>query len=218
MQRTTQIVIVFLLFIALPSVLGQEHKDHDHSATESSSNHHDSSEASDVENHEETKDRHDHSAHADSSMEQSPHLLSKIITWFGKFHPPTVHFPIALLIASAIAELLFIFTKNTLFDHASRFCVSFGMIGAIAASILGWFFGGFHLSDTNWIMTTHRWFGTSTAIVSVILLWLSEVSRKRRSEIMRYRFRVLLFISATLVSVTGFFGGAMIYGIDHFNW
>jgi hypothetical protein len=29
---------------------------------------------------------------------------------------------------------------------------------------------------------------------------------------------VALFISAFLVTATGFFGGAMVYGIDHYAW
>jgi uncharacterized membrane protein len=69
--------------------------------------------------------------------------------WLGKFHPPSVHFPVALITAAAVAEMLRMATRNPAFDIVSRFCICFGALTAVTAGILGWFLGGFRLTDMN---------------------------------------------------------------------
>jgi uncharacterized membrane protein len=150
--------------------------------------------------------------------------IPRLIGWLGKFHPAVVHFPIALLIAAAAAEVLFIGTSSsallrrgqTLFENARQYCLWFGIIGAIGAGTLGWFFAGFELVDKNWLLTTHRWLGTSTVICSLLLGWLAWRGAKYgRSQLW---FRLVLLLAVILVSATGFFGGAMLYGLDQYAW
>src|SRR5262249_43559826 len=145
-------------------------------------------------------------------------FLRKLTRWLGEFHPPTVNFPIALLTVAAVAELLRMVTgrdKRAL-NAVSRYCVRFGAITALVAVILGWFLGGFRLTDASWVKTTHRWLGTSTAACAVLVLVLSERSRHPDRQRSRIWFRVALFIAAVLVSVTGFFGGALVFGLKHY--
>jgi uncharacterized membrane protein len=160
----------------------------------------------------EKNDHNDHGPDADSPF------LAKLISWLGKFHPPTTHFPIGLLTAAAFAEVLFIRTKRPLFDNAAQFCVWFGAAGALGAVTLGWFYAGFRLMDDNWIMTTHRWLGTSVALLSLIVAWLSFVSHREGNAARLPAYRAVLFLTVTLVSAAGFLGGAMVYGIDHYAW
>ncbi len=136
------------------------------------------------------------------------------LAWFGKFHPPVTHFPIALIVAAALAEFLFMQKGTALFEHATRFCVWLGAGGAVLAAILGWFFAGFHLFDDEWVMTTHRWLGTATALWAALIFGLCE--RAYSGTASRQPFRLALFAGAGLVSTTGFFGGALIYGLDHY--
>lgn len=158
---------------------------------------------------------HDHSAH---EVEVESSFLTRLIGWLGKFHPPTTHFPIGLLTAAAFAEFLFIKTKRLLFDNAAQFCVWLGAGGALAGAVLGWFFAGFHLVDDTWILTTHRWLGTSVALLSLIVVWLSILSHREGKASHRSAYRAALFLTVSLVGATGFLGGAMIYGIDHYVW
>jgi hypothetical protein len=78
--------------------------------------------------------------------------------------------------------------------------------------------GGFRLIDPSWVLTTHRWLGTSTVACALLILPLSEMSRHPDGRRSRMGFRFLLFVLAALVSVTGFFGGAVVFGIDHYSW
>jgi mono/diheme cytochrome c family protein/uncharacterized membrane protein len=141
----------------------------------------------------------------------------RLIGWLGRFHPAMVHFPIGLLVAATLAEALLVVTGRTLFDSAGRVCVWFGALGAVLAATLGWFLGGPHVTDADWILTSHRWLGTSTAACAVVVLVLSEVSR-RPGRPGRGVFRVVLLLSAGLVLATGLFGGALMHGLDYYAW
>jgi uncharacterized membrane protein/YHS domain-containing protein len=156
--------------------------------------------------------------HMHEHEQPTAHGLARLIAWLGKFHPPMVNFPIAMLLGAAVAEVLLITTRRPLFADAGRFCLWFGAIGALAAAVLGWFFGGFHLSDESWILTTHRWLGTSTALWSLVVLALGERSHRAPTPQRRRAFRLALLGSALLVGVTGFFGGSLIYGLEHYAW
>jgi hypothetical protein len=73
------------------------------------------------------------------------------------------------------------------------------------------------VTDADWILTSHRWLGTSTAACAVVVLVLSELSR-RPGRPGRGVFRLVLLLSTGLVLVTGFFGGALMHGIDYYAW
>lgn len=153
----------------------------------------------------------DHAHHHESD-------LPPFLTWLGKFHPATVHFPIGLLLSAVIAEFLFVTTRRKWFDDAGRFCLWVGTIGAVVAATLGWLFGGLHLVDDDWLLTAHRWVGTATAVVALFSLFFSERSQWREPAGGRGRLRLALALIALLVSAAGFLGGAMVYGIDHYSW
>lgn len=144
-------------------------------------------------------------------------FFARLVAWLGRFHPPAVNFPIAMISGAALAELLLIATGRSFFANAGRFCLWVGCLGAVAAAMLGWFFAGFHLVDDSWILTTHRWLGTSAGLWSVLVLVLGERAI-RRADASRRAFRVVLFSGAGFVTVTGFFGGSLIYGLNHYAW
>jgi uncharacterized membrane protein len=145
-------------------------------------------------------------------------LFEKLIRWLGNFHPPSVHYPIALLTAAAVAELLRIVTGRSAFDAITRYCIWFGTLTVVPAGILGWFLAGFRLTDASWVLMAHRWLGTSTVACAGLLLALSEVSRRPNRRRIRMCFRVALLVSAGLVSAAGFFGGALVFGLKHYVW
>lgn len=207
------------------SAMGQEdHGGHAHGNTAAAHGHGDDGHASDsADAHGSTanaseSDGHDHSAHAPSET-QGP--LARLLGWVGKFHPPTTDFPIALMIAALLAECLYVATDRPMFDAAGRFTVWFAIAGTIAAVILGWFFAGFKLTDGEWLVTTHRWVGTAVGVWALVLAWFAIKAWPRSEGEAAHRrcgYRVALVIAVVLVSVNGFLGGAMIYGIDHYFW
>ncbi|MCR9095709.1 MAG: hypothetical protein NXI30_15920 [bacterium] len=174
----------------------------------------------------EEESAHDHGNHgldenslSDSARDDATdHNVPKPLRWLGKFHPPVTHFPIALLTAAALAELLFLRTGSPAYRHALHFCVRIGAAAAVLAALLGWFFAGFRLVDEEWVMTAHRWAGTSVALFSLGLLLLTERLKGDATATAEFRFRAVLFTAAGLVGATGFLGGALLYGLDHYAW
>ncbi|MBN4061270.1 YHS domain-containing protein [bacterium AH-315-I18] len=191
------------------------HGEHDHTAIAEAGPHTDALQQRD-ENSEEAAE-HDHSAHKNGSDQGG---LAKLISWLGKSHPPSVHFPIALLISAAVAELLLMVTGRSLFESAARFCVWLGSISTLGAVTLGWFFAGFRLSDPDWIMTVHRWLGTGVGFLAILILALCIAADRPGVQQKRWKlwYRLTLFTGAVAVAANGFFGGAMIYGLNHYAW
>ena len=140
-----------------------------------------------------------------------------LFSWLGRFHPVIVHFPIALLISAAIGETLFARTRNTFFSDAVRFCIWIGVAGALVAAPLGWIFAGFRFVDDEWVLTAHRWAGTTTFLATLTLFGVCERTYRAASR-SRTALRYSLGVVACLVSLTGFLGGSLLYGIDHYAW
>lgn len=155
-----------------------------------------------------------HQAPRHPEVRQAEGLMAYVY-WLGNFHPPAVSLPIGLLLGAALAELLLIGTGRPVFAAAGRFCLWAGGLGAAVAGVLGWLLAGFRIADGAWLLTTHRWLGTTTAALALVALVLGERAFRARGP--RGAFRGVLFLVALLVLTAGFFGGAMIYGLDHYS-
>ncbi len=166
------------------------------------------------EGEQEPETAHDHSAHA--GVEER----SGILVWLGKFHPPATDIPIALLLAGSLGEALFMRTRKERFRHASSFCLLVAGAGVALAVPLGWFNAGFAMLDEgDWVQTTHRWLGTTTGVLTLTTIALLARARRTPDDPRAQTwFRLVLFASALFAAVTGFFGGALVYGIDHYLW
>ncbi len=64
--------------------------------------------------------------------------LRRVGRFLGQFHPVVVHLPIGLLLAGALAEVLFIWRRAQWLSDAARFCVLLGAVAAVGAASLGW--------------------------------------------------------------------------------
>lgn len=138
----------------------------------------------------------------------------KFIKWIGNFHPIAIHFPIALIIMSAFAEFLFILYPYPIFSHSSRFMIVAAAITAPLAALLGLAYGydanySGVLSDIFW---WHRFLGISTAILAFITALINELNVRKIIENSLW-YRIALFISVILVTITGFLGGEMTFGL-----
>jgi uncharacterized membrane protein len=145
-------------------------------------------------------------------------FFEKLLAWLGRFHPASVHFPIALLVAASVAVLLHRITGKEGFAASARFCLWLGTLTAGGAGVLGWFLAGFRLTDASWILTTHRWLGTAVVACAGLALVLGERGHRPDRRRTRAGFLVALGVLAALVLATGFFGGAVVFGLGHYAW
>lgn len=160
-----------------------------------------------------------HEAEHDHEHSHESEGRSKLAVWIGKLHPPATHLPIGLLIGAAVAEIGMIFTRKEWFRLAAGFCLVLGTLGALGAATLGWFNGGVALWDSDWVQATHRWLGTGTAVLSLVtLVFYLRMSRAKSGSPPAFWYRASLFFTTSLVGAAGFFGGALVYGINHYAW
>ena len=148
-------------------------------------------------------------------------LPRRILRDLGQFHPPSTHFPIALLLVALPAELAWTLTRNESWKAITRFCVVLGAATAVITATLGWCDAPFstYAGASASILLWHRWVGTATAVWAVLTAMLLEISNGQgNSSPWCCRFRFTLVIGAILVSAAGYLGASLIYGLNHFSW
>ncbi len=128
-------------------------------------------------------------------------------------HPFAVHFPLALFPVSWLALVLA--RRRGGATDVIRALIIVAGASAAGAALLGWFNAGLATVDKDPLLLWHRWLGTAIALVGgVLALWAW-----RRPSAANGRIMVLLLGTVSLsLLVQGWFGGALIHGIDHLNW
>jgi mono/diheme cytochrome c family protein len=141
----------------------------------------------------------------------------RFLRWIGKFHLLLLHFPIALLVAAAVAEGWSVVRASRVPGPAVRFCVLLGAVAAVATAALGWLhaLGGYGAGLPR-ILTLHRWLGTAAGLGAVVTAVFCE--RDARRGVRSRLTRVLLFGTALLVGLAGHLGGTLAHGEDFFDW
>lgn len=127
----------------------------------------------------------------------------------GRLHPIAAHFPIALLLMAAIAEILLFIRPALGLETTVRFLVSGGAIGAAAAAFFGWFAAGWRLEDRSETLALHRWNGTAITAVAIVAAWLAFRPGSRKA------LRFAIGILAVALVIQGYHGGEMVFGPNH---
>jgi uncharacterized membrane protein len=139
----------------------------------------------------------------------------------GQFHPPSTHFPIALLIVALPAEFMWALTRKDSWKATVRFCIVLGAASAVVTATLGWCDAAVshYRGSTAEILLWHRWFGTTTAVWAVFTAAISEFANRRGNpDRWCLSFRVTLLFGIILVGAAGYLGASLIYGPHHFTW
>ncbi len=135
------------------------------------------------------------------------------ISQMENIHPLIVHFPIALLNAFFILELLGFILKNEDLMSSATWALYLGAIGAAAAVAAGLRAADTapHTEEEHAIMAIHRDFGLAVLSLAVILsAWRIRVKS-------RFHFKwhvlhlILAFITITVMALGADRGGLMVY-------
>lgn len=85
----------------------------------------------------------------------------------GRFHPLTVHFPIALVLLAALIELAGLFRWGKSIHASAGFVLALATVSALAAASLGWILGRSGGYEGT-LVTRHMWGGISLAAALVV--------------------------------------------------
>jgi len=136
---------------------------------------------------------------------------ARLMQFFGRLHPLSVHLPIALLILVPLLELVGRTRRFSYLLPASGFVLGVAVIGAIAAASLGWCLarsGGY----SGPLVTQHMWAGILTAAGA----WSCWRLRVRVDTTNAPRiYTVTLIATVALISFTGYRGGQLSQGENH---
>ena len=138
------------------------------------------------------------------------------MTFIGKFHLLVVHFPIALVLAAAAAELGVIATTHKAWRTVAVANIRVAAAMGIVTAITGWLFASSPLVEPSRSLEWHRWVGMAGAAGAIGAALLSSrlhVSAPR--SVFMYRFT--LFVTALLVAITGHLGGTLVWGAGFFR-
>ena len=131
------------------------------------------------------------------------------VHYTGQLHPLLIHFPIGLLVAAALAEILFVVRREPRFRSAAEYCLVLGTAGACAATLSGWFFA----IDLDYTMTAHRWLGVATNLFALAACRLAALVRRLpASEAPTRAYRVAFLATILLLVVTSHLGGTATWG------
>jgi uncharacterized membrane protein len=133
------------------------------------------------------------------------------MAFIGKFHPLLVHFPIALVLAAAAAELVVIATTRQTWRTVAVANIRAGAAFGVVTAITGWLLGSSTLAEAGPALEWHRWVGMACAagaIGAALLSWRLHVLSQRSALV----YRLTLFVTAFLVAITGHLGGTLVWG------
>lgn len=138
-------------------------------------------------------------------------FFARLLDWLGRTHPILVHFPTAFFPAALFTAI--VGRRRPGFAAPVQFLVVAGGILTPLAALLGWIDAV--NEDPSSLLTVHRWLGTAIGAAALALgLWAWRRPGQDRSIAMI----VALSVLTAAVIVQGWYGGAMVHGIDHLNW
>lgn len=143
-----------------------------------------------------------------------------IVAFLGKFHPAIVHFPIGLILMAGLAELLFAKTGSNGYAFAARFMLFTGAATAVMAMLLGLAAarGASYEGDTASYFAIHRVLGLVIPVMGVLTAVLSSRAHRAHDRRPTVLYRSLLVITILVVGFSGFLGGLLVFGPDHYDF
>lgn len=129
-------------------------------------------------------------------------------------HPMLVHFPIALVVFGFIAEIAALyFKKEVCLSKAGFYLLIIGTLSALVAWLTGNFFTAEMSGAAGEIKETHELFALITLGALLVTSVLRIVLQAKKNENTGFKWVALALygVAAISVSITGFFGGTLVY-------
>lgn len=149
--------------------------------------------------------------HHEVAADENKTFGQRLVSWLGRLHTLVIHFPIAMFVGALGVEVYGLWRRDRQYRAAAHVMLMVGAIGAVVAAALGWFAGGFYLTDRNQVLMLHRWLGTAIAISGVVLLFASARARRLPDQ-PRTIYWVLLGLMTVAIAIQGYIGGSFMHG------
>lgn len=129
-------------------------------------------------------------------------------------HPMLVHFPIALIVFGFLADVSsFLFKKEVCLSKFGFYLLVFGTLASLSALLTGLLFTSEMSGAAGGVKETHElfaWITVGTLIALSAFRIFLKVKNKEETELKWIAF-ALYGLAAISVSITGFYGGTLVY-------
>lgn len=129
-------------------------------------------------------------------------------------HPLLVHFPIALLILGGAVQILALWKREP-FEKIATFLLVIGFISGLVTYFTGdsgvRFARQYLTSNVRSMVRPHETFAQLSLFTFALLLLVKFVPKLRLSKIFIPAIVILSLTGATLVGITGHYGGKIVY-------
>ena len=146
--------------------------------------------------------------------------VSAVWEFVGHYHPVLVHFPIALVFLTVVAEVLLVVKKEARFGDAARFMIASAAWISIATAITGfahasgWTFG----EEEARTFAIHRIAGIVTPVLIVLAAGMAASARRSGQIWELFLYRVFLALAAASVAIAAAEGGELVWGEGYFGF
>ena len=137
----------------------------------------------------------------------------------AKLHVIFVHFPVALVVLSVLAQACAFLRKKAGVDQVARFSIVVGAFSAVMAVASGWLNADSqeYFGKSAEYLFWHRWLGVALAVVMIFSALVSARAAKQNTKLKTLLFSFLLFLALGVVSVTAHLGGLLVHGEDYYQ-
>lgn len=141
-------------------------------------------------------------AHEGHHIHQNSFSLKTFFNQIGYVHLILVHFPIALVVMTVIAECLDLYSPSSLYDHAAQFMLFSVAILVIPTVLAGLAFGYGQMYDENalYYYTWHQYLGLLTAGLIWLTAYLRWDYKRRYSHSLKKYYVSLILTFGCLIS------------------
>lgn len=130
----------------------------------------------------------------------------------GRLHLLLLHFPIALVIVAASAEVAAISTRADAWRAVAHANARIAAVVASMSALCGWWLATTRVATP--LLAWHRWTGVAATIVIVAAALCSSIRPTPGSPASRWLFSLVVFAAAVLVIVASHLGGSLVWGVD----
>ena len=132
----------------------------------------------------------------------------------GKLHVLIVHFPIALALCAALADILWLATRKDRFRDAGMYCLVLAAISAVPVVITGLAVAGGQefVGDYLSIVTTHKYLGIISFVIAAFAAIIRLSCREKLKGLWLVAYCVLILALVVSIALTGHYGGMLVHG------
>jgi uncharacterized membrane protein len=138
--------------------------------------------------------------------------MSGVVEGIGRLHPALVHFPVALILTGAVAELLYMWRREQRFGDAARFMVAASAWMAVPTAAAGFAAATELAPSLEGIFSVHRITGVGLPVLAFLVYAMSEGARRSGQVWEQMAYRLFLLAAVAGILVAAYSGGLLAHG------